>query len=75
MGESWYGGCPQKFWEIKLPLQLNNLTQKLDFGVCGLGEERTRFRKKKKGKEKTKTQKKKKLIAAKSELVGVIWYK
>ena len=47
-------------------LQVNNFTQKLDFNVCGLGEERTRFRKKNKGKkgkkrkERGKREKKKK---------------
>ena len=54
------GGFPveltKKFREKKLRLQLNNFIQKLNFHVCGLGEERTKFReKKRKGKKKKKT--------------------
>ena len=57
-------GVTKKIWETKLRLQLNNLTQKLDFDVCGLGLEEehtrweyipgTRFRKKKKEQKKQK---------------------
>ena len=51
-----FGGVPvelpQKISKEKLHLQLNNFTQKLDFDVCGLGEEeRTKFRKKKRKKQ------------------------
>ena len=58
------GSRPRKFLEKKLRLQLNNLTQKLDFDFCGLEEEEyTRFEKKrkknrKKGKKKEKLGKK-----------------
>ena len=43
---------PQKIWEKKLRLQLNNFTQKLDFNVLWLGEELTKIRKKKRKKKK-----------------------
>ena len=54
-------------------LQLNNFTQKLDFGVfCGLGEEN---REEKKRIKREKEEKKgKNLIAAKSRLVGMKGY-
>ena len=59
---------PQKISK-KLRLQLNNLTQKLDFDVLWFGEEeRTKIRKKKRKK------KEKKLIAAKMGLVGMKGY-
>ena len=38
-------------------LQLNNFTQKLNLLFCGLGEERTKFRKKKKEKKTLRCQK------------------
>ena len=54
------GSRPRKFLEKKLRLQLNNLTQKLDFDFCGLGEEEcTRFEKKKRKKKGKKGNKRK----------------
>ena len=48
-----WGSRPKKFRATKFRLQVNSFTQKVDFDVCGLGEdERTSFRKKKKKKKK-----------------------
>ena len=41
---------PQTISGEKIALKLNNLTQKLNFMFCGLGEERTKIRKIKKEK-------------------------